>query len=113
MMTKETFVEIINAHMEFSDRIMLLYDALNVSPEDNFLSKFADTIMNALFQEVEGNCPDDMEPLLLEFVYGTNYGRDRGIEGIVGELAYNITTPEELYDIIMLMQPFYEAEKEN
>lgn len=109
-MKKDTFIKIMDALMEYWDKVQLLENVFGCYFEDNFLKKIMDSVLDALYEELEGNCPDTWEPLIFDFVFNHNWGRDGALFVWIGGKEYAASTAGELYDLIQMMQPVYKEE---
>ena len=109
-MKKDTFIKIMDAIMEYWDKVQLLENVFGCYFEDNFLMKIMDGVLDAVYDEMEGNCPDTWEPLIFDFAFNHNWGRDDALVVWIGEKEYAASTAGELYDLMLLMQPLYEEE---
>lgn len=109
-MKKDTFIKIMDALMEYWDKVQLLENVFGCYFEDNFLMKIMDGVLDAVYDEMEGNCPDTLEPLVFDFAFNHNWGRDDALVVWIGKKEYAASTAGELYDLILLMQPLYEEE---
>lgn len=111
-MKKASFVKIIDAMMDFWDKAQLLENILGVGfrYEDNFLTRVVDTITDALCDEMESGCPSVWDPLIFDYAYNCNWGRDRPVKAVIDGKEYLAANASELYDLIILMKPIYREE---
>lgn len=110
-MRKEAFVKIMNGLCDYWDQKQVLETQLGVNFEDNFLVRVMDDILEGICLDVEGNCPDILDPLIYEFVFWHNWGRDGAVVVEIDGHKYEAYTVEALYDLLLMLEPIYEAAK--
>lgn len=88
MITKDTFVKIMNILQDYYDSLTKFENSLDIVFENNWLINVLDGVLNALFNELEaGNNGDS---LIYTFAFSCDWGRDKDA----------ICTTEELYDLL-------------
>ena len=102
MINKNSFVKIMNAMRDYDDGVSALEKSLNVMFEDNWVVSIFDGVLEALFEDVEGDsCPKGVEPIIYEFAFFSDWGRkDNCLVEIDGEKRCP-KNAEELYDLLV------------
>ena len=107
MISKKCFVKIIEASQEYYDKVDVLFDLLNIQPE-NFILHYLDSILDALSNEIEDISEDDpswLEPIVFDYAFNHNWGRSYSdsIDYIIkiNDKKYRPETAEELYDCLI------------
>lgn len=106
MISKDSFVKIMNGLRDYWDELGKDMDRLGVVFENNHLTKVLDNTMDALCEDLEENLETgDAGPWCSYFAFELDWGRDKmavdcvGIDGV----KYTLRTPEQLYDLLMLL----------
>lgn len=102
MINKNSFVKIMNSLRDYNDGVSALEKSLGVMFEDNWVVGIFDGVLDALFEDVEGDtCPKGMDPLVYEFAFFGDWGRkERCLVEINGEKRCP-RNAEELYDLLL------------
>lgn len=88
MITKNTFVEIMNTLRDYYDGLSKFENSLDTVFENNWLINVLDAVLNALFNELEAD--NNGDSLIYAFAFSCDWGRDEDA----------ICTTEELYDLL-------------
>lgn len=102
MITKDAFVNIMNALRDYNDGLTALENSLNTIFEDNCFIVLLDNILGALSDELESNILDNSDDsYIYTFAFTCDWGRDdeAGHININGH-ACDFSTPENLYDFL-------------
>ena len=116
MITKDSFVKIVDGLRDYWDAFGVFQDSLNVYMEHNFMTDIFHTVMEALCEDVELNVDDDIGPMLYYYACECDWGRnEKAKEGrpTFGAERMPLTSAEELYDYLMLDNGMYEYVKNN
>lgn len=103
MITKDTFIEIMNTLRDYYDSLTKFENSLDTVFENNWLINILDGILNALFNELEaGNNGDS---LIYTFAFTCDWGRDEGAKGIkVNGICCGLDSAENLYDLLLALR---------
>lgn len=110
MISKDTFIKIVDALRDYWDAFGAFQDTLNVYMEHNFMTDIFDTVMKALCDEVELDVDEDIGPMLYYYACECDWGRnEKAKEGrpTFGVEKMPLTSAAELYDYIMLDNDMY------
>ena len=110
MITKDTFIKMVDTLRDYWDAFGAFQDTLNVYMEHNFMTDIFDSMMRALSDEVELDVDEDIGPMLYYFACECDWGRnEKAVEGrpAFGVENMPLTSAAELYDYIMLNNDMY------
>lgn len=105
MISKNTFIKIVDALRDYWDAFGAFQDTLNVYMERNFMTDIFDNIMGALCEEVELDIDKELGSMLYYYACECDWGRnEKAKEGMpaMGVERIPLTSAAELYDYIML-----------
>jgi hypothetical protein len=111
MINKDSFVKIVDGLRDYWDAVGVFQDSLNVYMEHNFMTDIFDTVISALYEDVELNVDDNIGPILYYYACECDWGRnEKAKEGLpsFGAERASLTSAEELYDYLMLNNGIYE-----
>lgn len=104
MITRDTFVDIMDALRDYYDKLWEFEKVLNIQMEENFITNIFDKVLNALYEEVESDLimDDDAEPWISYFVFDLDWGREDKAKTnvIVDGKPYPLLTAGHLYDFL-------------
>ena len=104
MITKDTFVNIMDALRDYYDQLWEFEKVLNIQMEENFITNVFDKVLDALYDEVESDIvmDDNVEPLISYFVFDLDWGRAEKANTniIVDGEPYPLLTAGHLYDFL-------------
>jgi hypothetical protein len=107
MISKNSFVKIMNALRDYWDELSADMDRLGVVFENNHLTRIFDKTMDALCEDLEGDLPVDPEagPWCCYFAFELDWGRrDMAMDCVeIDGVKYALRTPEQLYDLLVLL----------
>lgn len=105
MITKNSFAKIMNGLRDYYDGLCELEKNLNVVFDDNWLVCVFDTILDALFDDVENEMyQKNVDPMLYQFAFSCNWGRDEDSHVNIDGERCAIKSAEELYDLIIQLK---------
>lgn len=96
MMTKETFVKLMNAAKTYWDKLQVLESSLQTTFEENFLTDFLDSVIGAMGNDLPG-----YDDLLYAYIWNSNFGRDEPVYITEDGKEVWIDTAGELYDMLI------------
>lgn len=110
MISKNSFVKIMNGLRDYCDELGEDMDRLGVVYENNHLTKVFDNTLDALCEDAEAGLEKDpdIEYWCYYFAFELDWGRRDMIVEIDG-VRYDLETAEQLYDLLMLL---HEREEE-
>jgi len=104
MISKQSFVEIMDTLRDYSDQLWKFENVLNVQVEDNFLIDILYKVMDALYEDVESDLimDDGAEPWIYYFAFDLDWGRKEKAKTnvIVDGEPYPLLTVGHLYDFL-------------
>ena len=116
MISKNSFVKIMNTLRDYWDELGKDMDRLGVVFEDNHLTRVCDNILDAICADVEdGLYVDPMSgPWCSYFAFELDWGRHEMAKDCVeiGGVDYALETAGQLYDLIMLLHEKKEEDDE-
>lgn len=102
MINKNSFVKIMNGMRDYDDHMRALENNLNVMFEDNWLTSMFDVVLDALFEDVEGDlCPDDADPIMYHFAFFCDWGRKEDASIEIDGKQYPLKSAGYLYDLLV------------
>lgn len=114
MISKNSFIKIMNNLCDYWDELLKDMCRLGVVYEDNHLTKVLDNTLNALCEDVEAGLEIDPEggPWCHYFAFDLDWGRREMARGCVtiDGVKYDLETAGQLYDLLMLL---HEREEDN
>lgn len=102
MINKNSFVKIMDAMRDYHDGMREFERAMHVQIENNWMTGVLDDVAEALFEDVENDlCPKDAEPLLYDFAFFHDWGRQGDCYVEIDGNRRHIHNAAELYDIFV------------
>ena len=97
MISKDTFIKIINACEKENKLLDSLGDILNINPESN-LYNFLDAITNALADDLENEIS---QAILYEWMYDYDFGKNYNESYLIkiDDIEYKPENAGELYEV--------------
>jgi hypothetical protein len=107
MISKESFVKIMDSLRDYSDVLDIMYDKCGINMDDNAFTKMLDNTIDALVEDVEPNfdCRVQDAPWCYYYAFDCDWGRnEKAVEGAptFGAERAPLTSASELYDYLML-----------
>ena len=107
MISKDSFVKIMNSLRGYWDELDKDMDRLNVVFDDNYLTRVFNHTMDALCDDLESDLDidDDIGPWCYYFAFELDWGRAEkaGNYVFVDDEGYLLKTAEQLYDLLMVL----------
>ena len=107
MISKNSFVKIMDGLRDYWDELGKDMDRLGVVFEDNHLTKVFDNTMDALYDDLEADLEygGDGTPWCYYFAFELDWGRNKNAVDCVtiGNSKFSLQTAEQLYDLLMLL----------
>lgn len=107
MISKDSFVKIMNGLRDYWDELGEDMDRLGVVFENNHLTKVFDNTIDALCEDLEEGLDIDPKvgPWCYYFAFDLDWGRrDMAKDCVeIDKVRYALQTPEQLYDLLMLL----------
>lgn len=107
MISKNSFVKIMDSLRDYWDELSKDMDRLGVVFENNHLTKVFDNIMDALCDDLEPGWRDEMheEPWIYYFAFELDWGRSEKAKDRVriDNTVYPMYNAEQLYDCIVML----------
>lgn len=107
MINKSSFVKIIDSVRDYWDSIFKLEKALNIQIDENFMTKIVDNMLNAISDDVEAYITrdDNVGTWIYYYAFELDFGRKdfAGDAVSVDGVVYPLTTAEQLYDFLLVM----------
>ena len=106
MISKDSFVKIMDGLRDYWDELGKDMDRLGVVFENNHLTKVLDTTLDALCEDLEEDLEvDEVGPWCYYFAFELDWGRNKMAKDcvVIDDIVYAIETPDQLYDLLMLL----------
>lgn len=107
MISKDSFVKIMDSLRDYWDELGKDMDRLNVVFEDNYLTRVFDHIMDALYDDLEADLErDEYEtPWCYYFAFELDWGRAENARSSVriNDVVYPMCNAGQLYDFLMVL----------
>ena len=103
MISKDSFVKIMNVLQDYDAGLNALENALNVVMESSWMVNILDIVLDALVEDMEEEYthPDGISPIVYDFAFASNWGREgKCLVEIDGERCCP-TSAEELYELLV------------
>lgn len=105
MISKKAFTEIINGVQKYWDKIIEVENVSNIQMVDSFAMDIISTITDVLSEDMGDTYNKNIGTWLEYYAWELDFGRDEMAKECVeiDKQKYDLTTPEELYDILILL----------
>ena len=103
MISKDSFVKIMDALRDYDDALCVMYNNLGLNMDDNVFTRVLDSTLNALVEDVEPNFDETVDgvPRCYYYAFNCNWGRKE-------QKKNGLTSAEELYDKLVAENELYE-----
>ena len=106
MISKDSFVKIMNSLRDYNDELCKDMKRLGVV-FDNYLTTVICNVLNAISEDLESNLDTDgyTDTWCNYYAFELDFGRDKmAIDCVdIGDTTYSLQTAEQLYDLITLL----------